>query len=38
MVDNSNSMIAVFNGGKGGTRQTIEYAKKQKLDIIIIQI
>ena len=36
MVDNSMHMIAVFNGASGGTRNTIEYARKKGLDITII--
>ena len=38
MVENSNSIIAVYNGECGGTQQTIEYAEKQNLDVIIIPV
>lgn len=37
MADNSNLMIAVFNGLSGGTKSTIDYARKQGLEIIIIK-
>lgn len=37
MVDNSSLMIALFNGKLGGTKSTIDYAKKQGLEIVIIQ-
>ena len=37
MVDNSSLMIALFNGLSGGTKTTIDYAKRQGLDIVIIQ-
>lgn len=36
MVDNSAHMIAVFNGEKGGSKETIDYAKRKGLEIIII--
>lgn len=31
MVDHSSLVIAVYNGGSGGTRNTIEYAKKKQI-------
>lgn len=37
MVNHSSLMIALFNGAEGGTKKTIEYAKKQGLEIIIIK-
>ncbi len=37
MVNNSSKMIALFNGIAGGTKKTIDYAKKQGLKIVIIQ-
>ena len=37
MVDNSSLMIALFNGLSGGTKSTIDYARKQSLEIIIIK-
>lgn len=37
MVNNSSLMIALFNGQSGGTKSTIEYAKKQGLEIVIIK-
>jgi len=33
MVDRSNLVIAVFNGQKSGTKNTVDYAKKQGLTI-----
>ena len=36
LVDNSEYILAVFDGKKGGTMSTIEYAKKKKKSIIII--
>lgn len=35
MVDHSSRLIAIYNGSPGGTRNTIEYAKRKKLDIAI---
>ena len=37
MVNNSSLMIALFNGQAGGTKSTIDYAKQQGLEIVIIQ-
>lgn len=37
MVNNSSLMIALFNGQAGGTKSTINYAKQQGLEIVIIQ-
>lgn len=37
MVKNSSLLIALYNGKVGGTRSTIEYAKKQGLEIVIIE-
>ena len=36
MVDNSNYVIAVFDGSKSGTENCIKYAKKRNKEIIII--
>ena len=36
MVDHSSRVIAFYNGASGGTANTIEYAKKQGVDIVII--
>jgi len=36
MVDNSAHMIAVFNGEKGGTANTLKYAEAKGLNIVII--
>ena len=36
MVDNSSFIIAVFNGEEGGTKYTIDYARKQGLRIKIL--
>ena len=33
MVDHSSRLIAIYNGSPGGTRNTIEYAKRKKLEI-----
>ena len=33
MVDHSNLVIAVFNGEKGGTKNTIDYANKQGVEV-----
>ena len=37
MVDHSNRLIAVYNGSSGGTRNTIAYAKREKLEIVICE-
>ncbi|MCM1532802.1 MAG: DUF1273 domain-containing protein [Ruminococcus flavefaciens] len=37
MVDNSSLMIALYNGLSGGTKSTIDYARKQGLKIVIIK-
>lgn len=37
MVDNSSLLIAVFNGANGGTKSTIELARKKGLNIKIIK-
>lgn len=37
MVNNSSLVIALFNGLPGGTKQTIDYAKAQELEVIIIK-
>lgn len=36
MVENSSMIIALFDGKSGGTEKTVKYAKKQGLDIVII--
>ena len=33
MVNHSTRVIAVFNGEKGGTKNTIDYAKKRNVDV-----
>lgn len=38
MVNNSSLMIALFDGKSGGTKKTIEYAKKMGLEIIILSV
>lgn len=38
MVDKSNLLIAIYNGCEGGTKQTIEYARQQNININIIEI
>lgn len=37
MINNSSLLIALFSGQNGGTKSTINYAKKQNLKIIIIE-
>lgn len=37
MVDHSALVIAVFNGEKGGTKNTIDYAQKQGIEVRIIK-
>lgn len=37
MVNNSSLMIALFNGLAGGTKSTIDYARKKGLEIVIIK-
>ena len=37
MIDNSSLVIALFNGKSGGTKLTIDYAKSQNKDIVIIR-
>ena len=37
MVDHSAHVIAVFNGEKSGTKNTIDYARKCEIEIEIIQ-
>ncbi len=34
MVDNSSKVIAVYSGKKGGTKNTINYAKSQKIEVV----
>lgn len=34
MVDNSNRLVCFWNGKKGGTAYTVDYAQKQKIEII----
>ena len=37
MVDHSSRVIAVHNGEPGGTRNTINYAKKVDVPVVLIQ-
>ncbi len=37
MINRSSLLIALFDGQTGGTKRTVEYAKKQGLEIIEIQ-
>lgn len=37
MVDHSAHVIAVFNGEKGGTKNTVDYAEKHGIQIEIIK-
>lgn len=34
MVDRSNLVIAVFNGQKSGTKNTVDYAKKKNVQVV----
>ena len=33
MIDHSSRIIAIYNGEKGGTKNTIDYAQKKGVDI-----
>lgn len=37
MVNNSSLMIALFDGISGGTKSTVDYARKKGLEIIVIK-
>ena len=37
MVDRASRLIAVCSGAPGGTNETIEYARKKKRDIVLIE-
>lgn len=37
MIDNSSTLIALFNGLPGGTKQTIDYAKEKGLEVVVIK-
>lgn len=37
MVDRASRLIAVYTGAPSGTKKTIEYARKKKLDIVLIE-
>lgn len=37
MVDRSSRVIAVYNGEPGGTRNTINYAKKKDVPVVLLQ-
>ena len=34
MVDRSNLVIAVFNGQKSGTKNTVDYAKRKGVNVV----
>ena len=36
MINNSSLLIALFGGKSGGTKSTIDYAKKQGVKIVVI--
>ena len=38
MVDHANLLIAVYNGGAGGTRNTMLYAMRQNIEIIQLDV
>lgn len=35
MVDHASRLIAVYSGAKGGTKETIEYAKTKDIDVVM---
>lgn len=37
MVDHSNRVIVYYNGTHGGTRNTIEYAEKKMIEVVMLQ-
>ena len=37
MINNSSLVIALFDGSNGGTKATIEYAREQNMEIIVLQ-
>ncbi|MDE6667829.1 MAG: DUF1273 domain-containing protein [Clostridia bacterium] len=37
MIDNSSLLIALFDGGDGGTKFTVDYAREKGLNIVIIK-
>ncbi len=37
MVDNSKKLIAVYTGAPGGTKETIQYAKRHGKEIVLIK-
>lgn len=37
MVDHSARVIAVFNGEKGGTKNTIDYARRKAVEVVVSQ-
>ena len=37
MVDRASRLIAVYSGAPGGTKETIEYARKKGRDIVLIE-
>lgn len=38
MVDHSSRLIAVYTGAPGGTKETIEYARKNKRDVVLLEL
>jgi predicted Rossmann fold nucleotide-binding protein DprA/Smf involved in DNA uptake len=36
MVDNSDAVIAIWDGGASGTANTVEYARKQGKPVLVI--
>ena len=37
MVDRASRLIAVYSGAPGGTKKTIEYARKNKRDVVLLE-
>ena len=38
MVDNSSLIIALFNGGKGGTKNTLDYAERNGVNVFNVLV
>lgn len=37
MINNSSLVIALFDGKNGGTKKTIDYAKEQNINVIVLK-
>lgn len=38
MVDHASRLIAVFDGQEGGTRRTVEYAMRQGVEVVLVDV